>query len=913
MRKGYAILMDSIMALVAVVIIFMALSGLTYTRDDSSSISFQRLHYVSEDTMDSLNKKGILDQVGEDWAAANGNVTSGQWVNASIMSSAYLDAIIPSNIGYQLTIENELVANNTRGVDPSSAIAKTHSIRLLVGYGRGLPTRGNVARSFLSNIKEKQTSAYTYFGGYVGQGNVTVFVSNIPSDATIQRCCLELNTPSDFELRINNQSVGVFNPSGGNMSANLHDPGDGCIDASQLSNILPGSENRFDLLFTLSNISEQYIGGGFVHVLYNTSQMDTDEISKTGYYRFPGIKGIINLYDSFYVPGRLQSMDILLHFKSNYSNYLTIGSYNIFNSTGNNSEQYVNITNQNLLDKGLVYYPDMSQKTIPLRMGTGNLSYTVVTANADIILATDLSGSMSGSKLDDAQEADRQFVNALLNTTGNRVGLVSYGNARFENSTETTKRWKDCCNSVSGYYCTNWICKPYLPLESYNDTSYIRPDRYEDTGNNGYSDAKIDVNLTTNKTVLNNTINNYAEKGGTCIACGIHAGVKELLLKGNAGKTWVLVLMTDGQATMAPINALADDNYSMDSYMPQNYSSGSDYSLTGFNAAVEAAREAYEEYGIKIYTVGFGSGVKQDDLIAIAMAGNGSYYFTTNRSGLINTFLNISEQIEKESKKSQTVFFGSSLNPSVLYPDSFITYDYLPENISGYGEISLTRQTERFNNDVNCTGVIDIPPNVLVSSVKVTSYSAEHWTDYLRLQNSAHNDEVYMLWRDYGDNYQVLGDPYAVEIPYMYVISGENNTVTIGTGDNSTSRTGCSPDDRGIYTIRLQSLVGYGNVFPESDGCRWSIEFEDGSVYAANIPSSYNGTFQCNYTQANTGYNDRDAMADAVHRLMEHLDVNNNGRVDLMFDPSMVGFELGRAGGVKSLWGPAEFKLILWM
>jgi hypothetical protein len=83
----------------------------------------------------------------------------------------------------------------------------------------------------------------------------------------------------------------------------------------------------------------------------------------------------------------------------------------------------------------------------------------------------------------------------------------------------------------------------------------------------------------------------------------------------------------------------------------------------------------------------------------------------------------------------------------------------------------------------------------------------------------------------------------------------------------------------------------------------------------AVIPDSYNGTSLCYYTEVNSSgaYTQTDSYADAVARLLRQLDLDSDGRVDILFDETMINFELARAGGVRSLWGPVTAKLVLWM
>jgi hypothetical protein len=113
-------------------------------------------------------------------------------------------------------------------------------------------------------------------------------------------------------------------------------------------------------------------------------------------------------------------------------------------------------------------------------------------------------------------------------------------------------------------------------------------------------------------------------------------------------------------------------------------------------------------------------------------------------------------------------------------------------------------------------------------------------------------------------------------------------------------------------------MASYGDVFQKSEGCSWHIEFQDGTMYDVLIPDGYAGANQCYYTHAKNSQSEKtypvdDAMADAVYRLMNQLDLDRDGRVDLLFDTDMIKFEITQASGVQSLWGPAEFKLVVWM
>ena len=680
-----------------------------------------------------------------------------------------------------------------------------------------------------------------------------------------------------------------------------------------------GGTKTFEIKFDGDDINEHYLGGGYIKVSYNTSVQDTSPETDTDYYFFPGIEGLVNLYSSFYVPGTLDEMNISLNMKTNHSTYLNIGDVKVFNFTGDNNNQTFLLNDSYLkpiLIAGGLNYMDLSENTVPIRLGTEGVSVTMI-GNAEAILVTDLSGSMaSGGKLTDAQAAAKEFVSIILNATGNKAGLVGYGDSDSEYSTETMTRWDDCCSSSGGQSlcsesvtaCSSWGCQPYLPYNDTGDTSFVRPDYYQDMTSNGYSDAHIDANLTDDGALLNSTIDSYSANGGTCIGCGIHGAVRALLNEGDSGHQWSIVIMTDGQATMAPIDPNASNDYSMEAYMPDDYECG-DYSVTGKNAAVEAAREAFEDYDITVHTVGFGSGVNEADLTEIAAAGNGTYYYADDASALMEIYRNISQQILISSYSAQ-ILNVSNLAKSYLYPESYIRFQFTPSsNLSSYGEITLEQDTEPFNDPVTCTGNLFVTGNAVVTEAKVTSYSAEHWTHELYVGGS----RKYYLG-DYGSNYSRLGDPYTVNIPEPVTnLPAGNNTIIIRTGNAPGNDTGCSPDNRAIYTIRLNSGVGYGDVFMERDGCIWNIQFEDDSEMSVSVPGNYNGTKECSYMEGNVTDNSQDAIDDAIYRLLLSLDSNENDKLDIEFDSNMLEFSFTRSGGVRSLWGPANFKLIMWM
>ena len=260
-----------------------------------------------------------------------------------------------------------------------------------------------------------------------------------------------------------------------------------------------------------------------------------------------------------------------------------------------------------------------------------------------------------------------------------------------------------------------------------------------------------------------------------------------------------------------------------------------------------------------------------------------------------------------------------NLTDAVLYgyPDSYIDFTYSSPVKSAYGVISITRKSDRFNDISTCTGHVLVPDNVNVSDMKITSYSGNFWTDYVSLSNSIGSFNDYSLWSQYPlIPYPFLGDPFVVNIadPWLKVKTGEVNDITVWTGNSKEDRTNCSADNRAIYALQVKSLVGYGGVYPSASGCSWDIEFDDGTMLnGIKIPEDYSGSDVCQYTSANVDYVEGDAVNDAMYRMFSTLDLDDDGCIDILFDPSMVEFKTTNSGGIQSLWGPTEVKLVVWM
>ena len=242
-----------------------------------------------------------------------------------------------------------------------------------------------------------------------------------------------------------------------------------------------------------------------------------------------------------------------------------------------------------------------------------------------------------------------------------------------------------------------------------------------------------------------------------------------------------------------------------------------------------------------------------------------------------------------------------------------------------YGSVSVNLLTDRFND---CNGTLFIPAHTTeVTDVKVASYSADHWTDSLILNNTKYpgRKSMYNL-SAFGADYQDLGDPYIVQIPPGDIVIGENNTLEVGTGDSPIEYTGCSGDNRAIISLRFKpDTLAYGSPFEKSRGSGNLVIWHD---------LDHDGTADENITLDIGDPTDpfdpkKDAMDDAIVRLLNSLnfvgdtqaeavplnDTDGDGSKENPIDIPIAAelkWDLVHSAGVRSMWGPVQVKLIVW-
>jgi hypothetical protein len=845
-KKAYYFSVDALIALLLI------LGVVLFIKPQHSQVQYET--HLQEDLIISLSsiKIGEIDNSYAKQLIASGNITNlnqsvldqlGEFyanndAAANMLADSILDGLnLSKNLG--LYFGNTEIAKSE--VSPYNDADTIYTSRQIIsGIQQGNATKGYSARAFLSSANKVD---YFYFGGYVGDGNITVKITGEIIDGNIEGV---FSRP--FNLSINNVNVGVFNP-------NPNVPYK--IDLSPYSSNFVSGDNYFEFKSFNGTL---YVAGGFIKIIYSNVPY------LNGRKNFPGIDGLINLYDSFYIPSTITRIESLLRYNSSYDIFFMIGNKTVYQ--GNSSGQIVNISLDNAYLSSLLDYSTLEDKTIPFRVGFVNASYTFnVTLPADVISTNDISGSMASTcsgvtcgrssccnsscgwcvnnatrcgecggiyedKIGESKNATKLFVDIVLNSSINRVGLAAYSTSALLSNTHA---------------------------------------------------------LSTNNVSLKAEVDSWSATGGTCICCGINRAVNMLATQSNSSKSRSIVVMSDGAPT-----------YYCNSYTDYSGSgSRGDWSGGISDAldqqwAVNAACAAYNNYSIKVYAIGFGSNINRQVMEDIANCGHGNYYFV-NVSQLESIYRQVASDVIQAAYVEQTIV-GEGINTR-LYPDSYINISY-KESIP-YGLVVVS-ETPEFNNNLS-QGSFFVPNDTAPYDAKVVSYSGSKWTSKVEKYNNVTGtwDNIFDLG-EYGVNFTKLGDPYMVNIPPSLINVG-NNSVRVGVGLNPFNASAGSPYNKVIYSV-LKEISSYTAILPFANGCEWEVEFEDGTTSTFKVPSNYSGSGSCSYTSSLQSYDENDAINNAVFKLLQEMDLNLNGKIETKFSENDLSINSVEVSGIPFAW-----------
>jgi hypothetical protein len=817
--------------------------------------------------------KTVLDQVGEYWALNKVD-------KAQEMLQIIINDSIPPSQGVRTSMgNNTLLLRNIS--------SKTNSVsynRMIAGIEQGKPLTGSSGTSYLKKIQNKKTSSYAYFGGFVGQGNITILL-NLPSDFNSSRLIsssIKLETPGTFKVYINSNLCGTNysgKSSGNSSSVSL-------IDITFCNSSFKSGANNISLNY-ISSLNTSYVSGGFIKVTYTTDLLM--ENNTAGYYRyyFPSIVGFINLYDAISVQGLIKNWTLNVTYDSPYSTFLTLGNETVFIDPGQNSTRNIFITKTNL---------SIPLRTIPLRMAHTNLSNITILEEglpSDSMLITDVSGSMSDCAVyvnrsmcqyDYKQYSWWWFTMTTScqyngSCSGNVCGIspiYSISNQHLVNQSVCSKTLLDVAKEADKLFVSTIL-----------NVSTMHRIGLEDFSVNG----NTPTNLTNVKSVLDSEIDSYTPDSGTCTCCGINRARN--LINSSANKKFMIVL-SDGEP-----------NYYCSNFNDYTGTSGS----TAVSAAwaINASKLACQN-NITVFAIGFGTAMTSEGhSIMRQIACNASLYFNaTNTSQLTSIYKNITESILISANfSSQTVNIQGTFNTTKLYPDSYIDvyYDDL-NSIDMQNKLSVVLESEQFNG---CNNTISIPAGITVQDAYVTSYSSNHWTKTL----SINNNNVFNL-TEYGTSYDLLGDPFVLQIPAPLLLPGQANTISLSVGDTPNNNSICSSNNSLIYTALISASTQRTDAYEKAIGCKWIIESSTGSLMNFTIPKSYSGSNVCRYTSSQIVYDGADVYDVSVYTMLRQLDYEQDGTIFFDLTQNDLEIILITTGQIAYMWGPSLMNIEVW-
>ncbi|MEM4625784.1 MAG: hypothetical protein QXJ28_03415, partial [Candidatus Pacearchaeota archaeon] len=291
--------------------------------------------------------------------------------HAELMLNHLLSGInLSYNIG--VWIENKKIYSSN--FTPYSLTSEVLTARQFVSGLKksegGEEVRGFSSRAYLTSPYHTD---YYYFGGYFGEGNISI---RIDYNGSLKDIKLEIATSKDFDIYINNLYSGHYEKSPSELSPSKYP-----LDAYK-SNFRSGSN-----IITFSS-SDLYIAGGFIKIIYESNSPYSINTKKY----LPGISGLINIYDSIYFPSNFTSIDVFLHYTSPVNVSFILGNTIIYESNGTNVSRL--LSSSEIFSK--ISQLSLINKNIPFRIKISNVTYIGnVSLSSDIVSVTDLSGSMN--------------------------------------------------------------------------------------------------------------------------------------------------------------------------------------------------------------------------------------------------------------------------------------------------------------------------------------------------------------------------------------------------------------------------------------------------------------------------------------------------------------------------------------
>lgn len=498
LKKGFYFSLEALFAVILLLGVTLLLSRTyvfsvsrgtddTTTMDIMKILSEIKVNQIENDYVISLIKNetildydiSVLELIGKLWIEEKKDLS--QKITQEILLNYlnYNDNVeisIQDNNSFVTIFKTQNITNNSRVIQNS---------RMISGIEMRKPIEGFTSKSILKNIKGKTAFEFAFFGGFVGQGNITRYMKITGFD-DIKKIYFEGDIKNSFELFINKQKCNTSEYTQGYFFGVVENETVSSFDFTDCKNFIVEGNNNITLVFDNSDVNNSYVGGGFLQVDYTISEMSFYEKDTKTY--LPEISGIINLFTGVNFENDLEELNIYLKHKNNYSIFFNLGNKTIYESNSTNNTYQEILINDSYLSS-ILNYSKFNSKTIPLRIGTKNFTNRgniKKYGNGDAVLVTDVSGSMNWD-----------FVSS-------NTGVLRY--------CDDTQIYDDSSRRISVAKCINndFVDSMLLGIEG----NRVGLTSYE-------SSLSSYLELGNNITSIKNEINDYIANGGTCIACGI--------------------------------------------------------------------------------------------------------------------------------------------------------------------------------------------------------------------------------------------------------------------------------------------------------------------------------------------------------------------------------------------------------
>jgi hypothetical protein len=160
-----------------------------------------------------------------------------------------------------------------------------------------------------------------------------------------------------------------------------------------------------------------------------------------------------------------------------------------------------------------------------------------------------------------------------------------------------------------------------------------------------------------------------------------------------------------------------------------------------------------------------------------------------------------------------------------------------------------------------------------------------------------------------------LGDPFILGVPHHF-LDPENSeySLEMETANSTIDEGSCSKNNKLIYSAYLPSVYSeYAQAKKKAGGCIWTIDFEDGTTKEISVPSDYEGTDTCQFTETvQEIMDDEDSTQGVMLNILNKMDIDGNHKVDISFEEDDLVSTTETTTKIPYLWGPALLEVRVW-